>query len=81
MGIECRFSKTRDALDFAAAMDEKTKFICVETISNPGNVVLDIEAISTICRSRGAPLICDNTFVCARYSCRPIEYGVHIVVE
>ncbi|RYP33062.1 hypothetical protein DL767_004912 [Monosporascus sp. MG133] len=81
MGIECRFVKSRDPSDFAAAIDEKTKFIWVETISNPGNVILDLEAISTVCRSEGVPMICDNTFGCAGYFCRPIEHGVDIVVE
>jgi O-acetylhomoserine/O-acetylserine sulfhydrylase len=57
MGIECRFVKSRDPADFAAVIDEKTKFVWVETISNPGNVILDLEAISTVCHANGIPLI------------------------
>ncbi|KAL7929706.1 hypothetical protein V8C35DRAFT_314595 [Trichoderma chlorosporum] len=81
MGIECRFVKSRDPADFAAAIDEKTKFLWVETISNPGNVILDFEALSAVCRTEGIPLICDNTFGCAGYFCRPIEHGADIVVH
>nr|Q5MNH8.1 RecName: Full=Sulfhydrylase-like protein lolC2; AltName: Full=Loline biosynthesis cluster 2 protein C [Epichloe uncinata]AAV68695.1 LolC-2 [Epichloe uncinata]ABQ57520.1 LolC [Epichloe coenophiala]AGN92211.1 LolC [Epichloe coenophiala]AGN92224.1 LolC [Epichloe coenophiala] len=81
MGIECRFVKSRDPADFAAAIDDKTKFVWLETISNPGNVILDLEAVSTVCHTKGIPLICDNTFGCAGYFCRPIDHGVDIVVH
>ena len=57
MGIECRFVKTRDPMDFAAAINEKTKFVWFESISNPGNVILDFEALSRVCHAKGVPLI------------------------
>lgn len=57
MGIECRFVRSRDHADFAAMIDEKTKFVWVETISNPGNVILDLEALSFACHSKGVPLV------------------------
>ncbi|KAI0845503.1 Cys/Met metabolism PLP-dependent enzyme-domain-containing protein [Daldinia vernicosa] len=81
MGIECRFVKSRDPVDFAAAIDDKTKFVWVESISNPGNVILDFEALSLVCHAKGVPLICDNTFGCAGYFCRPIDHGVDILVH
>ena len=57
MGIECRFVKSRDPMEFAAAIDNRTKFVWVECISNPGNVILDLEALSYICNEKGLPLI------------------------
>lgn len=57
MGIECRFVKSRDPRDFAAAINDKTKFVWVESISNPGNVILDFEALSLLCHRKGIPLI------------------------
>ena len=57
MGIECRFVKSRDPTQFAAAINSRTKFVWVECISNPGNVILDLEALSYICNDRGVPLI------------------------
>lgn len=57
MGIECRFVKSRDPMDFAAAIDDNTKFVWVESISNPGNVILDFEALSLVCHAKGVPLI------------------------
>jgi O-acetylhomoserine/O-acetylserine sulfhydrylase len=65
MGIECRFMKSRDPADFAAAIDEKTKFVWLETISNPGNVILDIEAISKVCHIKGIPLIVSLNQYCS----------------
>ncbi|TVY42182.1 Homocysteine synthase [Lachnellula occidentalis] len=81
MGIECRFVDSQNPVDFEAAIDGKTKFVWVESISNPGNVILDFKALSLICQNKGIPLICDNTFGCAGYFCRPIEHGVDIVVH
>ena len=57
MGIECRFIKTRSSEDFAAAIDERTKFVWVESISNPGNVIVDHELLSEVCHAKGVPLI------------------------
>lgn len=57
MGIECRFVKSRDTKDFSAAIDNRTKFIWVECISNPGNVILDFETLSSVCKAKGVPLI------------------------
>jgi O-acetylhomoserine/O-acetylserine sulfhydrylase len=57
MAIECRFVKSKNPADFAAAIDEKTKFVWVESISNPGDVVLDFEALSLVRHAKGLPLI------------------------
>ncbi len=57
MGIECRFVESQNPADFAASIDEKTKFVWIESISNPGNVVLDFEALSLVCDTKGIPLI------------------------
>ena len=57
MGIECRFIESQNPVDFAAAIDGKTKFVWVESISNPGNVILDFKALSLVCHAKGIPLI------------------------
>ncbi|KAK2873486.1 hypothetical protein FQN49_002323 [Arthroderma sp. PD_2] len=81
LGIECRFVSTNDPEDYRAKLDSKTKFIFVESISNPKYSVPDFEALADIAHSHGIPLICDNTFGCAGYFCRPIDHGVDIVVH
>ena len=58
-------SKKVDITDLAAvenAIDDKTRAIYCETITNPGLVVADISALSEIAHSKGIPLIVDATF-------------------
>ena len=47
---------------FAAAIDEKTKAIYVESISNPKYNIADIPALAKVAHDHGIPLIVDNTF-------------------
>ncbi|KAJ5668552.1 uncharacterized protein N7477_007122 [Penicillium maclennaniae] len=81
LGIECRFVPSNDPEDFRALIDEKIKFLFVESISNPKYTVPDFEALAEIAHANGIPLICDNTFGCAGYYCRPIDYGVDIALH
>lgn len=64
---------------FEAAIDDKVKAIFIESLANPGGIVIDIEAISKIAKKAGIPLIVDNTLA-TPYLCRPIEYGADIIV-
>lgn len=65
--------------EFEAAIDDKVKAIFVETLANPGGIVIDIEAISKIAKKAGIPLIVDNTLA-TPYLWRPIEHGADIIV-
>ncbi|MEP6444087.1 MAG: O-acetylhomoserine aminocarboxypropyltransferase [Hyphomicrobiales bacterium] len=65
---------------FEAAITDKTKAIFIESLANPGGIVMDIEAIATIAQKAGIPLIVDNTMA-SPYLCRPIEHGANIVVH
>ena len=49
-------------------------------IANPGEIIVDIEAISKIARKAGVPLIVDNTLA-TPYLCKPIDYGADIIVH
>ena len=70
-----------DNLDaMRAAVNDKTKAIFIESIANPGGVVTDIGAISTIARRAKIPLIVDNTLA-TPYLVRPIEHGADIIVH
>lgn len=48
--IAVHFVTTSDPADFAAAIDDKTKAIYVESIGNPKYIVPDIPAISKVRR-------------------------------
>lgn len=64
----------------AAAVTERTRAIFVESIANPGGLVVDLPAIAAVARSAGVPLIVDNTLA-TPYLCRPKEHGADIVVH
>lgn len=65
---------------FADAVTYKTKAIFIESIANPGGIVMDIEAIAAVAKKANVPLIVDNTMA-TPYLCRPFEHGADIVVH
>ncbi len=65
---------------FAKAVTPKTKAIFIESIANPGGVIVDIAAIAKIAKKAGVPLIVDNTLA-SPYLLRPFEHGADIVVH
>ncbi|MEP1205970.1 MAG: O-acetylhomoserine aminocarboxypropyltransferase [Rhizobiaceae bacterium] len=66
--------------DFEAKITPKTKAIFIESLANPGGVVMDINGIAEVARKHHIPLIVDNTMA-TPYLCRPIEHGADIVVH
>ena len=79
-GIDTRFVNIHDHSAVAAAVDDKTKAIFIETLGNPGSDIPDIEKIAEIAHSHKIPLIIDNTFG-TPYLIRPLEHGADIVVH
>ncbi len=79
-GIDTKFVDIHDHAAVAAAVDEKTKAIFIETLGNPGSDIPDIEKIAEIAHSHKIPLIIDNTFG-TPYLIRPLEHGADIVVH
>ncbi|MFY9642925.1 MAG: O-acetylhomoserine aminocarboxypropyltransferase [Rhodomicrobium sp.] len=65
---------------FEAAITPKTKLIFVESIANPGGVVIDVPAIAAIAKKAGLPLLVDNTLA-TPYLFRPKEHGADIVLH
>ena len=65
---------------FEAAIGPRTKAIFVESIANPGGVIVDIEAVAKIAKRARVPLIVDNTLA-TPYLLKPIDYGADIVVH
>lgn len=79
-GIKVKFVPGDAAADFAAAIDDKTKALYVETIGNPRYNVPDLEAIAKVAHDHGIPLVVDNTFGAGGYLARPIDHGADIIV-
>ncbi|MFT7460660.1 MAG: O-acetylhomoserine (thiol)-lyase [Planctomycetota bacterium] len=79
-GISTTFVDSDDPENFRKAITKNTKALYAETIGNPLNNVLDIEAVAAIARDAGIPLVMDSTFA-TPYLCRPIEHGADIIVH
>jgi O-acetylhomoserine (thiol)-lyase len=69
-----------DLASFEAAIGPKTKLIFIESLANPGGVVVDIAGVAAIARRHKIPLVVDNTLA-TPYLCRPIEHGADVVVH
>tara|TARA_B100001093_G_scaffold98757_1_gene90792 strand:- start:39588 stop:40940 length:1353 start_codon:yes stop_codon:yes gene_type:complete len=80
LGIEVKFVDSQDPQAFAEAIDENTRALFCETVSNPALEVTDLKAVGDIAHENGLPLIVDSTFS-TPYLTRPIEYGADIVVH
>ena len=80
MGIETTFVDTNDTDAIEAAITDRTRLIYGETIGNPSGDVLDLAAMADLGHSYGLPVVVDNTFASPAL-CRPIEYGVDVVVH
>lgn len=80
-GIETTFIDDMDDPEaWAAAVRPNTKLFYGETIGNPKNNVLDIEAIAAVAHNAGVPLVVDNT-VATPYLINPLDHGADIVVH
>lgn len=77
---ESRFADPVNSDSYKAQIDEKTKAIFVESISNPEGVMVDIEELAKIADEHKIPLIVDNT-IASPYLCRPFDYGASIVTH
>lgn len=77
MGIKVHFVESDDPKDYEALINDKTKFIYLETIGNPKLRIPDFEGISEVAHAHGLPVITDNTF--APYIFKPFEHGVDII--
>jgi len=80
LGIETRFVNPDDPENFRRAITPRTRCLYAETLGNPLNNVLDIEAVAAIAREAGIPLVVDNT-VPSPFLCQPIKWGADIVVH
>ena len=79
-GIETRYFNVNNPLEIEALIDEKTKIILFESITNPSIDVADFDAIVDIANRHNILTCVDNT-VATPILCKPFEYGVDIIVH
>ncbi len=79
-GISVRFVDSTDPANVAEAIGPRTKFLWIETPTNPTLKVTDIEAVCAIAQSKGVRVVVDNTFASPLVQ-KPLELGADLVVH
>lgn len=79
-GIEARFFDVHNPNAIHELVDNKTKVIFFESLTNPSVDIADIDAIVKIANQYNILTVVDNT-VATPILCRPFEYGVDITVH
>ncbi|NBC34420.1 MAG: O-acetylhomoserine aminocarboxypropyltransferase [Alphaproteobacteria bacterium] len=74
------FVEATDPEAFRRAITPETRAVFIESLANPGGIVMDMEAIAGIAHAAGVPLIVDNTMA-TPYLCRPLDHGADIIVH
>lgn len=78
--IEYTFTDGLRREDFEACIQPNTKMVYIETPSNPLLKLVDITAISILCKSKGIISVIDNTFATPIIQ-KPIDLGIDIVLH
>jgi O-acetylhomoserine (thiol)-lyase len=79
-GIETTFVNSDEAEDFREALQENTKLIFTEVVSNPSSDVVDMPGLAQVAHEHGVPLVVDSTLT-TPYLFRPLEHGADIVTH
>ena len=79
-GWKVKFADIENLDEVRESLSNKTKFIFIETLSNPEGAVADIKTLADLAHDNGIPLIVDNTIATAALV-KPIEYGADIVIN
>lgn len=77
-GIETTTVDARDTQAWAKARQPNTKAFFLETPSNPGLDITDLQAVADIAHDAGATVVVDNAFASPIVQ-RPMEHGADVV--
>jgi len=80
LGIQTVQVDMRDTRALEAALQEPTKILYFEPLSNPGLDVIDVKRVAALGRQAGATVVADNTFL-SPVLLRPLELGVDVVIH
>lgn len=78
-GVETTIVDGTDLNQWEDALKRPTKCVFVETPSNPGLDIIDIQAVSDLAHKAGAKVIVDNVFATPLLQ-KPMQLGADIVV-
>lgn len=79
-GITPRFVESTDLDAINNAINDRTRFLYLETIGNPKMDVPDLKKAADLAHNHGIPLLVDNTLA-TPYLCRPFELNADVVIH
>lgn len=79
-GINYTYVNAQDVDAWEAQVTPQTKMVYLETPTNPGLDVIDLEKVSAICKKHNLILNVDNCFA-TPVGQQPVEYGADLVVH
>lgn len=79
-GIATDYADVADPDSWTRLITPRTKLLFVETPSNPGLELIDLEWLGDIAKAHGIPLVVDNCFA-TPYLQRPLDLGADVVVH
>jgi O-succinylhomoserine sulfhydrylase len=79
-GITCTYVDANDYEGYEAAIQENTRLLYLETPSNPGLDIIDLEKVSGIIGDRNIYFVVDNCFA-TPYGQQPLKFGADISIH
>lgn len=79
-GIESSYFDMNKPETLASVIKPTTKMLYLETPSNPGLDIIDLETVSALCKQHKILLVVDNCFATPAVQ-QPIQYGADIVLH
>jgi cystathionine gamma-lyase/cystathionine beta-lyase/cystathionine gamma-lyase/homocysteine desulfhydrase len=80
LGLEFTYVDSSDPRNVAKAIRKHTRFVYLETPTNPLMGLTDIAAVSEIAHQRGCQVVVDNTFM-SPYFQQPLKLGADMVLH
>lgn len=79
-GITTTYVAYNDYEAYEKSINENTKIVYLETPSNPGLDIIDLEKVAAICKAKGVLLAVDNCFATPLIQ-KPIEWGADVSIH
>jgi cystathionine gamma-lyase/cystathionine beta-lyase/cystathionine gamma-lyase/homocysteine desulfhydrase len=79
-GLEFTYVDTADACAIERALQKNTRYLYLETPTNPLMSLTDIKAASDVAHAKGVEVVVDNTFM-SPYFQKPIALGADMVLH
>jgi O-succinylhomoserine sulfhydrylase len=79
-GISYTYFDMNNPASLEAAIQPNTKLLYLETPSNPGLDIIDLEYVSAICKKKGILFVVDNCFATPAVQ-QPITFGADLVLH